>query len=201
MLNTTHYYRTMKAFYWFIDLMMSWSHKFILWATPEGLIQGPEQRTVMFLFVLISMLIYIASGCWFIFSFCSGDNVIVAWCRGAMNKRASPANSHGARRSPNIQCWNVWISFNLASCWFDWDFSRTHYTLSVSRRLCVCSLSRSHWRIDFFFFCPHPRGRNQRWKETDQRKTEMRNWNQCHNLLTDAFLFRLQPVLDYYVMT
>lgn len=152
MLNTTHYYRTMKAFYWFIDLMMSWSHKFILWATPEGLIQGPEQRTVMFLFVLISMLIYIASGCWFIFSFCSGDNVIVAWCRGAMNKRASPANSHGARRSPNIQCWNVWISFNLASCWFDWDFSRTHYTLSVSRRLCVCSLSRSHCRIDFFFF-------------------------------------------------
>lgn len=44
------------------------------------------------------------------------------------------------------------MSFNLASCWLNWDFNRTHYNLSDSstRRLWASCLDLDPGRIDFF---------------------------------------------------
>lgn len=145
------------------------------WRSHPG---ARTKNTVMFLFVLIIMqsICRVDAG-----SFTVSAQVIMWLQRGSevqwtFNKHASPANSHAARGFQSVQCWTGWISFNLPSCWFDWDCSRTHYTLSVSRRsLCLfpaCLCLAVIAELIFFFFLSTCKGKKSKVDKKQSREKQ-----------------------------
>lgn len=148
----------------------------------------------MCLYVLISTLIYFP----FTVSF-----YVIMWSEHGAEVQQRPFSKHILQHMEpgleSIQRWTVWISFNLASCWFDGDCNRTHYTLSVRRRsLCLFPASLCLTVIAeliFLFLCVHMQGEQIKGaKIAQQRETETWNWNRCDHLLTDVFCFRLRAV-------
>lgn len=93
------------------------------------------------------------------------------------------------------------MSFNLASCWLNWDCNRTHYMLSNSRS--SLSFSPSRWaslylslslpgRIDFFFFSKckgnKSKGREIVLQRENERYGIVINWS----ISSPMFSFTLQ---------